>query len=68
VSNKKNTHGGAREGAGAKPKDFVKKSVTIRLYPDDKKRLDSLSEKFGYSQSDIVAYAIKKLKKMPKKL
>ena len=39
---KKSTRGGARVGAGAKKKEIVKETVTIRLYPSDKDNIISI--------------------------
>ena len=42
VSNKKPTHGGARPGAGRKPKDYVR--LSLDLAPADYERVKALAE------------------------
>lgn len=61
--------GGRREGAGRKPKnESPKVPQTYRLDQGVIDHLNDLAESSQFSRASIVEYAIKKIKKLPKKI
>lgn len=54
----KPTHGGARKGAGRKPRVAPRRAVTIRLEPDDAARLRAICTERGISQADWLSEKI----------
>lgn len=62
------SHGGAREGAGAKKKPVKKEPWSGRLHPEEHKKLRALSREYGHSQAAIIGYALRQIKELPEKL
>jgi hypothetical protein len=51
--------GGAREGAGRKPRTIKRKSITVRLEPQDADRLRELCRAEELSQANWIANQIR---------
>jgi len=58
----KPTRGGARPGAGRKPRAVPREAVTVRLEPEDAARLRDLCEAAGQSQADWITGKIRRAK------
>ena len=58
--NEKPTHGGARKGAGRKPRMIPRKAITVRLEPQDANRLRELCQTDGLSQANWIAKQIRR--------
>jgi predicted HicB family RNase H-like nuclease len=56
----KPTRGGARKGAGRKPRTIPRKSITVRLEPQDADRLRELCRAQELSQANWIAKQIRK--------
>jgi len=54
-----NTRGGARKGAGRKPRTIPRKSITVRLEPQDADRLRELCRSEEMSQANWIAKQIR---------
>lgn len=57
---KKPTRGGAREGAGRKPRDIPREAITVRLEPQDAAKLRDLCVARKLSQADWITEKIRK--------
>jgi hypothetical protein len=55
----KPTRGGARKGAGRKPRTIPRKSITVRLEPQDADRLRELCRSEEMSQANWIAKQIR---------
>ena len=55
----KPTRGGARKGAGRKPRTIPRKSITVRLEPQDANRLRELCRAEELSQANWIAKHIR---------
>ena len=55
----KPTRGGARKGAGRKPRTIKRKSITVRLEPQDADRLRELCRAEELSQANWIAKQIR---------
>jgi hypothetical protein len=51
--------GGARTGAGRKPRDTPREAITVRLEPQDAAKLRDLCKAMEMSQADWIAAKIK---------
>lgn len=58
----KPTRGGARKGAGRKPRTIPRKSITVRLEPEDADRLRELCHSENLSQANWIAKQIRRKK------
>jgi len=56
----KPTRGGARKGAGRKPRTTPRKSITVRLEPQDADRLRELCHAEELSQANWIAKQIRR--------
>jgi hypothetical protein len=56
----KPTRGGARKGAGRKPRTIPRKSITVRLEPQDADRLRELCLSEEMSQANWIAKRIRR--------
>jgi len=56
----KPTRGGARKGAGRKPRTTPRKSITVRLEPQDADRLRELCRAEELSQANWIAKQIRR--------
>jgi hypothetical protein len=52
-------HGGTRPGAGRKPRTIKRKSITVRLEPQDADRLRELCRSEEMSQANWIAKQIR---------
>lgn len=52
--------GGARKGAGRKPRDNPRKAITVRIEPQDAEKLRDLCNEREMSQADWIADKIRK--------
>ena len=52
-------HGGARKGAGRKPRATPRKAITVRLEPQDASALREICKRRGLSQAEWVAKNIR---------
>ena len=59
----KPTHGGARKGAGRKPRTIPRKAITVRLEPQDADRLRVLCRSDQMSQANWIAKQIRSSEK-----
>ena len=59
----KPTRGGARPGAGRKPRDTPRDAITVRLEPEDAARLRDLCKAREVSQADWFAEKIRVAKR-----
>ena len=59
----KTTRGGARPGAGRKPRETPREAITVRLEPQDAAKLRDLCKACNVSQADWVADKIKRARK-----
>lgn len=57
---KKPTRGGAREGAGRKPRDTPREAITVRLESQDAAKLRDLCAARELSQADWITDKIRK--------
>lgn len=57
--NEKPTHGGARKGAGRKPRTTPRKAITVKLEPQDANRLRELCQTEELSQANWIAKQIR---------
>jgi len=57
---KKPTRGGAREGAGRKPRDTPREAITVRLEPQDAAKLRDLCKALEVSQADWITDKIRR--------
>ena len=55
----KPTHGGARKGAGRKPRTIPRKAITVKLEPQDANRLRELCQTEELSQANWIAKQIR---------
>jgi hypothetical protein len=55
----KPTRGGARKGAGRKPRAIPRKAITVRLEPQDANRLRELCRAEELSQANWIAKQIR---------
>jgi hypothetical protein len=55
----KPTHGGARKGAGRKPRVIKRKAITVRLEPQDADKLRALCQSKQLSQASWIAKQIR---------
>jgi hypothetical protein len=55
----KPTRGGARKGAGRKPRTIKRKSITVRLEPQDADRLREICRAEELSQANWIANQIR---------
>ena len=55
----KTTHGGARKGAGRKPRTIPRKAITVKLEPQDANRLRELCHAEELSQANWIAKQIR---------
>ena len=55
---KSSQHGGARKGAGRKPRATPRKAITVRLEPQDADALREICKRRGVSQAEWVATRI----------
>ena len=53
------THGGARKGAGRKPRTIPRKAITVKLEPQDADRLRELCHAEELSQAKWIAKQIR---------
>lgn len=60
---KKPTRGGAREGAGRKPRDTPREAITVRLEPQDATKLRDLCKARNVSQAEWITDKIKNARK-----
>ena len=58
--NEKPTHGGARKGAGRKPRTIPRKAITVRLEPQDADKLRELCQTEQLSQANWIANQIRR--------
>jgi len=56
----KPTRGGAREGAGRKPRDAPREAITVRLEPQDAAKLRDMCAARELSQADWITDKIRK--------
>lgn len=54
----KPTHGGARKGAGRKPRDTPRVAITVRLEPHDASALREICKRRGMSQAQWASLKI----------
>jgi hypothetical protein len=57
---KKPTRGGARLGAGRKPRDTPREAITVRLEPQDAAKLRDLCKAREVSQADWITDKIRR--------
>ena len=55
----KPTHGGARKGAGRKPRTIKRSAITVKLEPQDADRLRELCQTEELSQAKWIAKQIR---------
>jgi predicted HicB family RNase H-like nuclease len=55
----KPTHGGARKGAGRKPRTIPRKAITVRLEPQDADKLRERCQAEELSQANWIAKQIR---------
>jgi hypothetical protein len=60
---KKPTRGGARQGAGRKPREIPREAITVRLEPQDATKLRDLCKARNVSQATWVTDKIKRSRK-----
>ena len=63
----KPTHGGARKGAGRKPRTIPRKAITVKLEPQDANRLRELCHAEEMSQANWIANQIRLSQRMTRK-
>lgn len=56
----KPTRGGARKGAGRKPRDTAREAITVRLEPQDAAKLRDLCKAREVSQADWITDKIRR--------
>lgn len=56
----KPTHGGARKGAGRKPRTTPRKSITVKLEPQEADKLRELCQAEELSQANWIAKQIRR--------
>lgn len=56
----KPTRGGAREGAGRKPRDIPREAITVRLEPEDAAKLRAICQGRKISQAAWITDKIRK--------
>ena len=56
----KPTRGGARKGAGRKPRDTPREAITVRLEPQDAGKLRNLCQAREVSQADWITDKIRR--------
>lgn len=59
----KPTRGGARKGAGRKPRDTPREAITVRLEPQDADKLRDLCQAREVSQADWITDKIRRARK-----
>lgn len=59
----KPTRGGARDGAGRKPRDTPREAITVRLEPEHAAKLRDLCKARNVSQTEWVTDKIKRARK-----
>jgi hypothetical protein len=59
---KKPTRGGAREGAGRKPRDTPREAITVRLEPQDAATMRAICKTRNKSQAAWITDQIRKSK------